>query len=351
MNFLTKLTDESEVVVCLHEWCNTVLYTHRLSRCLEAGTLNREPRKVTGDGETMRTFILMISALSVIGLHAEAQAVPPTQVRGIDLNAVLAMYDHSRAASILESDEPRQTFKAIKTIVIDPGHGGDNHGAVGVAEVHEKYLTIELAFALRDRLQRAYPDVRIVMTRYWDQEVGLSDRIAYANRVGADVFLSLHYNAAVHNRAVGFETYYLSTEEVTPGMQERKGAPIATAAPGVTGMAQPDESKPRAGAYNDTVSRLQRDLERQTQHRRSSTLARVVNASLAAKLDTINRGVKQANFAVLRGALMPAVVVEAGFVSHPDEGQKLLTKEHRFSIVEALVQSVVEFDDALSRDR
>jgi len=200
----------------------------------------------------MQRLLLFTTWISLMLSSMDARAVPPAQVRGIDLSAVLAMYDKSRATEVAISGEQRSThhLRKIKTIVLDPGHGGENQGAFGVAEIHEKYLTLELAYALRDRLQRELPGVRIVMTRYWDQGISLSDRITYANLIGADVFLSLHYNAATHERAVGFETYYLSTEEATPGLQEKKGEPIATAALGVTGIKEDLSNKPRAGAVN-----------------------------------------------------------------------------------------------------
>lgn len=295
--------------------------------------------------------LLILTALAALTLttSTEAQAVPPSQVRGIDLNAVLAMYDKSRETEVkIQGKLPEQRFEKIRTIVLDPGHGGGNQGALGVAEIHEKYLTLELAYALRDRLQRAYPNVRVVMTRYWDQEISLSERITFANLIGADVFLSLHYNAATHNRAIGFETYYLTTEQATPGMEEKKGEPIATAALGVTGIKEDLSNKPQAGTYNGTMSRLQRDLDRQLQHSDSGRFARAVNSSLAGHLDTVNRGVKQANFGVLRGALMPAIVVESGFVTHQQEGEKVITDTHRIKLVEALTSALVSFDQELA---
>ncbi|MGM0558356.1 MAG: N-acetylmuramoyl-L-alanine amidase family protein [Myxococcota bacterium] len=278
-----------------------------------------------------------------------AQALPPIDIKGIDLPTVLAVDDRARLAGYGLSDQKedrKSSLKKVRTIVLDPGHGGENTGAEGVKGVQEKYLTLELAYLLRDEIHEKYPDVRVVLTRYWDRELELSERIHFANMLGADVFLSLHYNAAVHNRAVGFETYFLETREATPGEQEVKGEPIATVQGNVTGVPKESKKKPE-GTYNDAMAVLQRDLQRARQHKESGLLARVVNRSLGNHLNTMNRGVKQANFGVLRGALMPAIVIEAGFLTHPKEGEKVFEDNHQASVARALLESIEDFDRRL----
>jgi N-acetylmuramoyl-L-alanine amidase len=295
-----------------------------------------------------RTLIAAVLAATVcIGMPDDARALPPIDIKGIDLPTVLAVDDRARLAEHeMSAKEQDQHLTKVRTIVLDPGHGGENTGAEGVKGVQEKYLTLELAYLLRDKIHEKYPDVRVVLTRYWDRELELSERIHFANTLGADVFLSLHYNAAVHNRAVGFETYFLETREATPGEQEVKGEPIATAQGNVTGVPKEGQKKPE-GTYNDAMAVLQRDLQRARQHKESGLLARVVNNSLANHLTTTNRGVKQANFGVLRGALMPAVVVEAGFLTHPKEGRKVFEERHQHSVANALLESIEDFDRKL----
>jgi N-acetylmuramoyl-L-alanine amidase len=287
--------------------------------------------------------------LGMTALAGSALALPPSTVTGIDLSTVLTLDDRARQFSyrIDADDEPRQTLTKVRTIVVDPGHGGGNSGATGVAEIKEKYLTLALAYRLRNQLQKKYPDVRVVLTRYWDADMSLTDRVHFANMMGADLFLSLHYNAAVHDRAVGFETYFLRPEEVTPGQQERKGEPLATAQTVATGIDTDDFVEPE-GTFNDVLTEMKRDLDRERLHTESGVLAETVQLSLAAQLDSIDRGVKQANFAVLRGALMPAVVVEAGFLTHPEEGKQVLDETHRDKVVDALLEAVEGFDEKLA---
>ncbi len=315
---------------------------------------SQKPRTVTGSGDSVKKRYLVSLVgflLTTLVATSLVYAVPPAQVRGLDISAVVAMYDRARQTQFrLRMGRGAKEFKKVETIVIDPGHGGENQGAFGVAGIHEKYLTLEWAYELRERLQKEYPGVRVVMTRYWDEYVGLHDRIHYANEVGADLFISLHYNAAVHRRAAGFETYYLTTAEAIPGKEEKKGKPIATAAPGVTGISKNLDKRPEATTASNLMTQMQADMDRQRLHHDCAHFAKAVNGQFAVHLDDANnRGVKQANFAVLRGANMPAIVVEAGFVSHPKEGKKITRDHHRKKLVDALVAAIENFDSKLAQ--
>jgi N-acetylmuramoyl-L-alanine amidase len=303
------------------------------------------------------TGLLLFAVL----LPSTVAAGPPVTLRGIELPTVLSFYDRARHVAHRADQQadpreqtdhpdepPQKRLESIDTIVLDPGHGAGNSGAIGVAHVAEKYLTLELAYALRRRIQETYPDVRVVLTRYWDKGLSLDERTHLANRIDADLFLSLHYNAAVHQRAVGYETYYLATREAIPGRQQVKGEPIAAASSRVTGIA--GESDEEAfEIQGDDLAVIKRDLARARQHRFSGLLAETVQRHLIEHVDSVDRGVKQANFGVLRGALMPAVVVESGFLTHPDEGRQVLDPDHRKKLVESLMESIDQFDALQTR--
>jgi len=284
-----------------------------------------------------------------------ALAGPPA-LRGIDLGTVFSIREQTRALAIeqLRQTEDAGEFQYLQTIVIDPGHGGENQGAIGVAEIHEKFMTMELAYQLRDTLQERYPKARIVMTRYWDRSLSLSDRIHYANQIDADLFISLHYNAATHERAIGVETYFLTTEQAIPGEAPKKSAELASSKPTDTGIKENEVVAAKAkeqGVANDAMLKMQRDMERARQHRDSGLLAETIQRELVKETRSRNRGVKQANFGVLRGALMPAVVVEAGFVTHPTEGERVLRDRHQTRVVTALMTAIEEFDAAMAKQR
>ena len=285
-------------------------------------------------------------------LIASPALAHPGSLWGIDMTSVVTLRDQARVVGHSQSDgdpdDEVHRLERVRTIVIDPGHGGDNSGATGVAGVPEKYLTLELAYQLREELQEKYPDLRVILTRYWDTTMELSDRVHLANLANADLFLSLHYNAAPHDRAIGFETYFLRPQEVTPGQKESQGLPVATTDPTVTGVEAPIEGVAPFGHSGDVLTLIEQDLLLAHQHDLSGALAETVQDRFRHHIDSIDRGVKQANFKVLRGAHMPAVVVEAGFVTHPEEGMEILSAAHRSKVSQALVEAVEAFDGELA---
>ena len=206
-----------------------------------------------------------------------------------------------------------------------------------MAEFEEKYLTLHLAYALRDEIERRHPQVRVLLTRYWDRDVDLPMRIAWANDIGADVFLSLHYNAATHDRAIGYETYFLASDVLadTDARGERAGQP------GTSQQKRARRLIDRARAQAQTAARA----PLLAPHEHSQRLAATVQAQLALHLvDSPDRGVKSANFAVLRGALMPAVVIESGFLTHPAEGMRVLSDGHRRAVVLSIADALDRFE-------
>lgn len=295
-------------------------------------------------------FSLVAGSVALACLMISASAIAhPGPAGGLDVDTLLTLRDevrqigHDNDPDAQSEDRPR--LDEIQTLVIDPGHGGDNSGATGVAGVPEKHLTLDLAYALRDRLQHKYPDLRVVMTRYDDESVGLSERTHRANLAGADLMLSLHYNAAPHDRAVGFETYFLDAQQAAPGQDTTRGVPLATAEGTVTGIDEPIEGVGPVGQAGATVELIRRDLMRAHRHDLSGALAETVQDRFVDRIDSENRGVKQGNFTILQGTHMPAVVVEAGFLTHPEEGREVLSRAHRSSVVDALVEAVEQFDD------
>ena len=213
----------------------------------------------------------------------------------------------------------------IRTVVLDPGHGGSNEGAVGVAGIYERFITLDTAQALQERLTTQFPDLRVILTRTEDVDVGLSERTHLANVRDADVFISIHYNSTVNPEAHGLEVFYLASEEPYPPV------PLA------------DEDTVE-GPATGTVESILLDLERDRLHQQSAALAAALHQPLVEHTGAFDRGVRQAQFRVLRGALMPAVVVEIGFLSHPEEGLRVLESSYTERIVDALIEGLVAYD-------
>jgi N-acetylmuramoyl-L-alanine amidase len=218
----------------------------------------------------------------------------------------------------------------IHTIVIDPGHGGKDVGALGPAGTMEKDATLALCRKLAASLG-AKTGARVVLTREDDSVVSLDQRTGIANQYKADLFLSVHMNAAVVKGARGSETYFLSldaSDELArkAAETENASAKAATSAPS-----------------SSDLKLILWDLAQQEYLQESSRFATDIQEEMNAIAGIQNRGVKQAPFKVLVGATMPAALVEVAFISNPDEEAKLKDDAFVATVVEALTKAVVRY--------
>ena len=227
------------------------------------------------------------------------------------------------AVAALPEPPRRQGGDGIRTIVIDPGHGGSNIGAKGPNGALEKELTLQLARTVRSELQRRLP-VRVVLTRSEDAELPLDTRVAMANQQKADLFISIHLNASPGQSAQGAETYFLSRV----ASDER--------------AAQAAESE-NAGDPLTDLQLILWDLAQSHHMSESQRFAALIQEELNKALELRNRGVKQAPFRVLMGAAMPAVLVEFGFLSNPREEERLTDPLYRSRLADALVDAVTRY--------
>jgi len=225
------------------------------------------------------------------------------------------------------------------TIVIDPGHGGVETGAIGPSGTQEKELTLLLAQGLARALQQRLA-VDVELTRDEDAELPLDTRAAIANQHRAKLFISIHLNSSVGTGATGAETYFLSLEA------SDRAAAAAARAENAMPPAAPGAAAPDAQGGASSVAGLDLilwDLAQSQHLAESQRFASIVQEELNTALGLRNRGVKQAPFRVLMGAAMPAVLVELGFISNPEEEKRLLTAEYRQQLVDALVRAVSRY--------
>jgi N-acetylmuramoyl-L-alanine amidase len=227
-------------------------------------------------------------------------------------------------------------------VVIDPGHGGTESGAVGPAGTLEKDLTLAIARLLRSRLEARLP-ARIVLTRDDDSNLDLVSRTAIANQNQADLFLSIHLNSATAGGARGAETYILDAA-ASDARAEAAAAFENSAHESASAAAVPAATEdPAAGGSELDLQLILWDLA-QTRHLSESLrLASFVQQELNHALELRDRGVKQAPFKVLTGAHMPAALVELGFLSHPDEEARLRDPAYRGRLVDAVVDAIVRY--------
>ncbi|MDD5141145.1 MAG: N-acetylmuramoyl-L-alanine amidase [Verrucomicrobiales bacterium] len=199
----------------------------------------------------------------------------------------------------------------ITTICIDPGHGGRDSGN-HVTWHYEKIYTLALASELRDQLKKA--GFNVLLTRSKDTYVDLPDRPALANKRGADLFVSLHFNAAQSgkNEVDGPETYCITPVGASSSNAQGEGGGSAAT------MANRYESKSLLFAYQ-------------------------MEKSLVQSLNAEDRGVRRARFAVLRDAAMPAILIEGGYMSHPGEGKKIFDSAYRKQMAAAIVKGILAY--------
>ena len=228
--------------------------------------------------------------------------------------------ENSQADSGINITLPRQLGLQVKTVVIDPGHGGKDPGTTSNSPIHEKNVVLELSLMLRDLLESRGYHVRL--TRENDVFLPLRERTRLATMQGADLFISIHANAATRPGASGVETYYLALASDATAQR--------TAARENSG----------AGYGIKELDKLVTKILKETKSVESRQLARYIQKELVDSTNAIDRGVKHAPFVVLIGTKVPAVLVEVGFLSHQAEAQKLAKKAYKRNIAEAIARGI-----------
>ncbi len=226
---------------------------------------------------------------------------------------------------------------SVDVIAIDPGHGGPETGATGPDGIMEKDVTLEISLKLAEKLRDE--GLQVYLTRESDVKVPLAKRPAMAKKKGADVFISIHANGYKMMSTKGFETFFASltaTDEAAMELAawENQGSTV-TESP-------PDEVK-------DDIAAILGDMAQTEWLADSQRLAEMVQVCLARVMNSENRGVKQAPFKVLMEASMPAVLVEVGFITSPEEAKMITDPETQNKLVNAMALAVVRFRDTANR--
>lgn len=234
----------------------------------------------------------------------------------------------------LSPEEPPKD--RITFIIIDPGHGGKDPGAIG-GKVQEKKLVLSISKNLKDYLQKKMPGVTIRMTREGDKFIELGKRTEIANRMlkkdSNGLFISMHVNASISSKSSGYETYVLSQN---PTNEEARAT--ASLENNVVVLEQ-KKHKP----YQDVeyIEALMLTTQIQSESR---MLADSIQNRMKQNMTSFkSRGVKQADFFVLRGALMPAVLVEAGYITNGKERAELVKPAYQATIARSVGDGVIDF--------
>jgi N-acetylmuramoyl-L-alanine amidase len=227
----------------------------------------------------------------------------------------------------------------IKTVIIDPGHGGLETGAKGKFGALEKDITLAVSQKLRAIIERSLA-FRVVLTRDSDVDKSLEDRAAIANNNRAYLFISIHANSSFRKNARGPETFFLnlnaSDEEARRlAYQENNSSKISD-------VTSTDEV--------DDIQMILWDMAQSAYLNQSSELAESIQKELNTLLSTRNRGIKQAPFKVLTGVACPAVLVEVAFISNPDEERKLISGDFQESLAQAIYRGLMNYYELHSKE-
>jgi N-acetylmuramoyl-L-alanine amidase len=229
-----------------------------------------------------------------------------------------------------QAPAPQRSAAPSFVVVIDPGHGGDDKGAVGPSGLMEKDITLDVAKRLKARIESEM-DAEVILSRDVDKTMVLDDRTAIANHNRADLFVSIHANASRRGNARGAETYFLSYQATDD--ESRAVAAIENNTLGLEEGVQ----------KNGNLEMILWDLAQSAFLKESSVLAEMVQENLNDALDIANRGIKQAPFRVLMGATMPAILVEVAFITSPEEEKRLKDAAFKDKVSGALYDSIKKF--------
>ncbi len=220
----------------------------------------------------------------------------------------------------------------LRTVVLDPGHGGEELGTQGSKGTLEKEVTLSVARRLRTLIESRL-GLKVFLTREDDRTMSLDDRAAFANNHQADVFLSIHANSAVRPALKGAEVYYLTVERADAEARKRAEDTQTTL--------------PALGGGTRTIDLILWETAQARYLEQSAALAGFVEQSLRGRVEMSPRAVQQAPFRVLVGANMPAALVEIGYLSNADQETQLASGSYQDQVAQALLDALIKFRELL----
>ena len=293
---------------------------------VRVGQFNQHTVRVVLDMNSPReysAFLLPEPFRVVLEIHGVKAASPPPS----------AMKARGSAPTAVAARNSKPQLTGIRKVVLDPGHGGRDPGAIGPGGISEKEVVLSVAKKLAAKLNKEM-GIEVVLTRTDDRFIPLEDRTAIANAQEADLFISLHMNASPNREARGVETYYLdnTTDEASIRLAARENA-----------------------TSRKSISDLQFILSDMTQNMKledSVALAHRLQVALVATTGNHLReikdlGVKKALFYVLVGARMPSVLVELFFITNRDERRAMRQDKFQDAVVDSLYDGIQQYNHSV----
>jgi len=224
-----------------------------------------------------------------------------------------------------------QPLRKYKTIILDAGHGGKDPGAIGITGAREKIIVLDITKRVKRILEKS--GIKAILTRSQDRFLTLEERTEKASSYNADLFVSIHANSSTSKRPQGVEVYYPKYMGREKGKEDqiKKNQKIFF-------------RKLKMKQSNPAVEKIVFDMLYSHKQNESKDLAWHVSRNLAKSIGFRNRGNMSSGFFVLRNTLVPAVLVEVGYLSNKKEERLLRKPEFRQKVAQAIAQSIIRYE-------
>ncbi len=249
--------------------------------------------------------------------------------------SVLSLFSY-----VVKAQDNNARYSRLSTVVIDPGHGGKDPGAVS-KNLKEKDINLWVGKRLGQLIKQAYPDVKVVFTRYDDRFVELHERGNIANRAKADLFISIHVNSNKSSKPSGAEVYVMGTKGSNQNFEVMKKENS------VISYEEDYTTKYEGFDPNSAESYIIFSLMQYGYQVQSIDLAQMVNEEFKKMNNMPNRGVKQAVFLVLWKTAMPSILAEFGFISNPSDAKILASQSGKENYAQSLFKAFCKYKTAV----
>lgn len=264
-----------------------------------------------------------------------------TKIRGIRLLLLSGVVAGTTCMPQSVLSQPQPLIKKEWIVVIDAGHGGKDPGSIGYTKSKEKDITLSVALRTGKYIKENLKDVRVIYTRDEDKFIGLDERAEVANRNKADIFISIHTNAVDDKRAAGAESWVLGQSMDDANLK------VAMKENSVIVFEKDYQTKYEGYDPNSVESFIIFSLMQNTFLKQSTDFASTIQNQLRDRVGRRDRGVKQAGFMVLWCTTMPSVLVELGFISHPEEERFLLSESGQDYLASAIFRAFRDYKQSI----
>ena len=276
-------------------------------------------------------YVPLDDFLALLTQHTNTNYSMNYNSMSINLSSVIQNSPIDKTTDLIKEKKKWQ----FDTIIIDPGHGGKDPGSVGYKGTKEKDIVLDVSKRLAKKIQKNLR-VKTILTRDEDVFIRLQDRTKFANTNEGDLFISIHVNSNESKKPYGFETYLLK-----PG-RNQEAINVALRENSVIEL----EGNKFEQLTDEQL--IQATIAQSGFVQYSEKFAALVQEEIDKRVQSRNRGVKQAGFYVLMGASMPNVLIELGYISNPNEEKKLNSSSYRDMLATSIYYAILEYQKILN---